>query len=150
MDLVAQRLDVLGVCRQIVHDVREQIRGGVDSRHRKSDLTASPVKGLVVRRGKLLKPVQRIGMGSWRVVQRQFAVADHLSFLDLAVDDGSGRGQMPTELLHRWQEPVYEWAQDRWPHTQLTGRREGVDGIVDRDIDPILVTADLVAHEDER
>lgn len=71
------------------------------------------------------------------------------SLLDLSLDNPAGDGQMLLRPAGFREKPLHKGTQDRRPEPEGANSAEGVEGIVDRHVQPFLIAADLVAQEDQ-
>ena len=147
LDLVSQRLNVLGVGRQVVHDVREEMGRSVNRSQGKAHLGPSDIHWPPGRN--LFDPVQCVCMCPCGFLLGELAFADEFALFNLAVNNSGGDFDVFPGLAGGRQDPVDQRTKNRWPKSEVAGSKEGVDGVVDGDVQPLLVATDLLAQKDK-
>ena len=140
--LLAQGGDELGVLHQVGHHLAGQVGGGVDGGERHTELRNRRV--VVLALGGALEPLNRV------VVLRLAAVGCLFlaSLLEDGVDDGAGLSDLGAGALARGEEPVDDGTENGGPHAEFFGGAHAGQGVLLRDLEPVLVSAEFFAEED--
>lgn len=89
-------------------------------------------------------------MRPWRVLFRKLAFPDEFSLFYLTVNNGGSDANVLPGPASRRQEPVDKRTENRRVKSEVTSSNESMDGIIDGNVQPLLVAANLLSQKHER